>query len=322
MGNEIKSNDVVTDKANDKKVTTKVSELPVKSTSGISNNLAKLDLTTQEGMLAFETFAEQYIRSDKSGLKSKADVLSIFCRAQDLGLPFTGCAEHIHVINGKTGVDIHIIKALLSRAACYWECLKDYQALYEYTDGFNVFNEINLPEYCVRCNTKEEAEKFANDNPDSNKMYVYPVRYFRDLNGNTYKDYQLNNKQFQIIINKSQAAEVQKGGKIPVYRIPNQPIDYITQYKIYRNIAGVIMTSIGSYSYSEAMSAGLFEKDTYKKYPKILIGHRAFTLAARDIASDVLMGVMETTELKSISNTPLEDSDIVDAEVIHIEDTI
>lgn len=46
------------------------------------------------------------------------------------------------------------------------------------------------------------------------------------------------------------------------------------------------------------MTAGMFEKDTYKKYPKVLIGHRAFTYGARDIASDVIMGCMETTELK------------------------
>ena len=107
MNDASKTTDVVSN--NNPKVitTTRKGELPATQVSkGISSNLARLDLTTQEGMIAFETFAEQYIRSDKSGLKTKADVLSIFCRAQDLGLPFTGCAEHIHVINGKTGIDI------------------------------------------------------------------------------------------------------------------------------------------------------------------------------------------------------------------------
>ena len=70
------------------------------------------------------------------------------------------------------------------------------------------------------------------------------------------------------------------------------------------------------------MQAGFFEKDTYKKYPRILISHRAFTLAARDIASDVLMGVMETTELKIVNDTNLTPDDIAsfeDAEVIDVQ---
>ena len=81
------------------------------------------------------------------------------------------------------------------------------------------------------------------------------------------------------------------------------------------------MTAIGHFSYSDAVQAEMFEKDTYKKYPRILIGHRAFTLAARDIASDVLMGVMETTELKIVAGRELSSTDVTsieDAEVIEI----
>ena len=54
----------------------------------------------------------------------------------------------------------------------------------------------------------------------------------------------------------------------------------------------------------------MFEKDTYKKYPSIMIKIRAFTYGARDIASDVLFGVMETTELKIVSGVELSDKDV------------
>ena len=64
------------------------------------------------------------------------------------------------------------------------------------------------------------------------------------------------------------------------------------------------------------MTAGMFEKDTYKKYPKVLIGHRAFTYGARDIASDVIMGCMETTELKIISGKELNNTEIADFEEV------
>ena len=64
--------------------------------------------------------------SEKSGIKSVADGLAVLMRTQDLNLPFSTCLEHIHVINGKTGIDIHIAKSLLLRAGVVWECTKDY----------------------------------------------------------------------------------------------------------------------------------------------------------------------------------------------------
>lgn len=69
-------------------------------------------------------------------------------RAKDLALPFSTCIEHIHVVSGKTVIDIHIIKALLSKAQVIWECTHDYTCLYQYTDGNIAYNENNLPEYC------------------------------------------------------------------------------------------------------------------------------------------------------------------------------
>ena len=275
--------------------------------------LSKLDITTEAGMIAFENFAKQYIRSDKSGLKSTSDVLSIFCRAQDLQLPFTSCAEHIHVINGKTGIDIHLIKALLLRAACRWECLEDYQALYEYTDGFNVFNESSLPDYCIKCKSKKEVDELANK--DEDKLYVYPVRFYKDFSNNVYREYQLNGN-FQVVVNKSQAEQAVANKKVPIYRIPNVPVDYRTTYVIHRVIGGTEMVSKGTFTYSEAIAADMFTKDTYKKYSRVMIGHRAFTLAARDIASDLLFGVMETSELKVIAGVPVEDADFVEIQDI------
>ena len=48
---------------------------------------------------------------------------------------------------------------------------------------------------------------------------------------------------------------------------------------------------------------------SYRKYARVLISHRAFTLGARDIASDKLMGVMETSELKIVEGVDLSPSD-------------
>lgn len=71
------------------------------------------------------------------------------------------------------------------------------------------------------------------------------------------------------------------------------------------------------FSYNEAANAGLFEKDTYKKYPRILISHRAFAYGARDIASDYLMGVMTDDEIMEvIGNTNLDTDDFVNVEEV------
>lgn len=283
----------------------------------INGGLNTLNFFDSKQLIAAENFLTKIMRSEKGGIKSVNDGLAVLMRAQDLALPFSTCIEHIHVINGKTGVDIHVIKALLLRAGVTWKCLKDYAPLYEYTDGINVYMDNAIPDYCIKCLSSKEAdakakadiEKGINDN-----VYIYPVKWYQDFNGNVYKDYQLNTKQFGIAVNRQQANEIAKGGRNPVYRIPAKPVDYITEYEFHREINGIDTIAVGKFTYSEALTADLFSKDTYKKYPRILISHRAFTYGARDIASDVIFGVMETTELKIVNGSELNSEDVASVE--------
>lgn len=290
----------------------------------INGGLNTINFFDSKQLVAAENFLTKVMRSEKGGIKSVNDGLAVLMRAQDLGLPFSTCIEHIHVINGKTGVDIHVIKALLSRAGVSWRCLKDYAPLYEYTDGINVYVDNAFPDYAVRCISQKEAEAKAKADIEkgiNDFVYIYPVKWYQDFNGNIYKDYQLNTKQFGIAVNRQHANEIAKAGRNPVYRIANKPVDYITEYEFTRTINGKELTAIGKFTYSEALTADLFTKDTYKKYPRILISHRAFTYGARDIASDVIFGVMETTELKIVAGSELNDKDIAsieDAEAIEI----
>ena len=108
---------------------------------------------------------------------------------------------------------------------------------------------------------------------------------------------------------------IAKENKIPVIRIPAQPVNYIAKYEFRRIINNKYITAIGKFTFREAQQAEMFEKDTYKKYPSIMIKHRAFTLGARDIASDVLFGVMETKELKIINGAEFSGHDIEDQEI-------
>lgn len=275
-------------------------------------DLNRLNLFDETQLAAAENFLTKVMRSEKGGIKSVNDGLAVLMRAKDLNLPFSTCLEHIHVINGKTGVDVHIIKALLLRAGCTWECLKDYQPLYEYTDSINVYVDGSLPDYCVRCISSQEAEdKRSKAGDKDDKVYVYPVKFYKDFNGNVYREYQLNSK-CQLVANRSQAVEIQKSGKIPIFRIPSVPVDYVTEYHFTRWINDKCVFANSRFTFSEANAAGLFEKDTYKKYPRVLIQHRAFTYGARDIASDVLFGVMETSELKIVNSIDIDEQDVID----------
>lgn len=279
--------------------------------------LANVNLLDEKGIAQAEFFLKKILTSDKSGLKSVQDGLAIMMRAKDLNLPFSTCIEHVHVINGKTGVDVHIVKALLLRAGIVWNCTKDYVPQYQYTDGNTIYLETQLPDYVVKCRNAKEAEEKTNDDV----VGVYPLKYYADLKGNKYDEFQINDKCVRCI-NKIQAMKVASEGKFPVIRIAAQPIDFVTEYELHRfkSINGrvVEMTSKGHFSYSEAVAADLFTKDTYKKYPRILIGHRAFMYGARDIASDYLMGVMSDDEIMEvIGNTNLDSDDFVNIEEVN-----
>ena len=286
-----------------------------KQDTNVCTGFNALNLFDEKELAAAEVFLKRIMTTDKGGVKTVNEGLALLMRAQDLQLPFSSCIEHIHVINNKTGIDIHIMRSLLLRAGVTWECTKDYTPQYQYTDGNTIYLETQLPQYCVKCRTTKEAE----EKTDRETIGVYPVRWYQDLKGNIYNEFQINDKCV-IALNKQQALKLAAESKFPVLRVPAVPIDFVTEYKFTRRniILGekVTTTAIGRFSYSEAQQAELLSKDTYIKYARIMIGNRAFTLGARDIADDVLMGVMETSELKLVSDVPLDGTEFIDAEVL------
>ena len=275
----------------------------------VNTGLRVLNLLDERQLAEAELFLKKIIATDKGGIKSVNEGLAVLMRAQDLRLPFSTCIEHIHVINGKTGVDVHIIKSLLLRAGVTWECTKDYTPQYQYTDGNTIYLETQLPQYCVKCRTKKDAEEKTTDDV----VGVYPVKWYVDLKGNIYNEFQVSDKCV-VAINKQHAIKLAGESKYPIIRIAAQPIDYVTEYKFTRymliNGKERTMSATSRFSFSEAQQAELLTKDTYKKYARILISHRAFTLGARDIAADALMGVMESSELKIIEGIELEPNDV------------
>ena len=281
-----------------------------------ATGLRVLQLLDDKQLVAAENFIKRVMGSPKSGISNVQEGLAVLMRANDLQLPFSSCLEHIHVINGKTGVDIHIIKSLLSRAGVTWECTKDYAPQYQYTDGNTIYIETQLPQYCVKCRTAKEAEEFTKTNKDE-QIGVYPVKWYKDLANRIYNEFQVSDK-CAVAINKAHAKKLAAEGKFPIIRIPARPIDYVTEYKFtrYKIVNGVerVQTAISHFSLSEAQQAELTDKENYVKYPRIMVSIRAFTLGARDIGSDLLMGVMESGELKIVEDIDLspQDYEVID----------
>ena len=273
--------------------------------------LTAVNLFDEKQVASAEIFLKRFMGSEKGGIKSVNEGLALIMRAQDLQLPFSSCIEHIHIVSGKTVADIHIIKSLLSRAGVIWECTKDYTPQYQYTDGNTIYLETQIPQYCVKCRTAKEAIEATTDDV----VGIYPVQWYTDLKGNIYNEFEVSDKCVKAV-NRQHALKVANEGKFPVIRIPAQPVDFVTEYEFTRyymiNGKERIVTATSHYSFSEAQTAELFKKDTYVKYARIMIGHRAFIFGARDIANDILMGCMETTELKNVENAPISDVDFVE----------
>jgi len=214
-----------------------------------------------------------------TGVKSKGEALMIFQKAAELGIGAANAIPHIHLVNGKAGIDIHIVKAILSRpsSGVTWELIDDFKPLYNYSDGTNTYTNDTLPKNYVILsklsgNPQVEIEKANGNHP----VAIVP----------------------KVVIVK---------GK-PVRTI--EPIDYITTYKfkrVKRNLKGdwIEVTTTSSFKWSEAVAAKLpIDKNgeynsnsNWQKYRKLMLGIRAFTYGARDIASDLLLGTYETTEL-------------------------
>ena len=85
--------------------------------------------------IAFEKmrlFAREVIKSSLSPFKKEADVLVVLKRGAELGLPYGVSVNNIFPIGGKTGMSVHLHKALLENAGVYFELREDNIPIFYY----------------------------------------------------------------------------------------------------------------------------------------------------------------------------------------------
>ena len=85
-------------------------------------------------------------------------------------------------------------------------------------------------------------------------------------------------------------------------------VDYITTVRFYRfsKVINAVIEEDSSFTWGDAVAAQLTGKDVWKRYPKNMMYSRAYANGARRIAGDVLLGIYETEEMASVTNTPID----------------
>lgn len=240
-------------------------------------------------------FFLEITKAGDSGVKTLGDAILKYQKARELGIGWGNALPHIHTINSKAGIDTHIMKAILSNpnSGVTFKLIEDFVPIYNYTDGVDVYTEDTLPSI---------AEIIKRGDKDA-------------------------------------AAEVRKRGKIPVVIMPTKedyvetdangkkvkkvrhvvkPTDYRTTYLFTREkksgISGKLVTEEfkSSFTWSEALKTGkpydangqLNPSSPWQAWRKVMMRTKPFAIGAREIANDLLMGVMETTELYESENVP------------------
>ena len=211
-----------------------------KSTALVAQQEAVLNSVEVITLEKMRIFAKEVIKSGVSSFKKEADVIVVLIRGAELGLPYGVSVNNIFPINGKTGMSVHLHKALLTNAGVYFELIEDFVPVYNYgktTDkGFVVFGTT----------TATKVEGFQ----------VQP-----------------------LIVDRQTTYYFERETRLP--------------------LSGKIKTKkvTMSFKYSEAVQAGLTEKDVWVKYTRSLMKARAFTNGSTEIASDVVQGMYSINEL-------------------------
>jgi len=232
-------------------------------------------------------------KDPKTGLKSPHNAVMIYEKAKELKIGWANAISHMHFIKDKLGIDLHIIKAILSRpgTGVTWIKTEDYIPVYRYIDSSGSVwdNDLALPKDHKIVNSFPKKDDLSYDD-----ITTYVVR----IPTNTGTREKPN---WQIL-----------------------PSDFRTTYEFTRmkkHIDGTWITvkEIGRFSWLDAMaaqlpidSAGLLNANSnWQKYRRLMVATRAFTFGSREIASDLTLGAYETSELYDINGIKYDAKEII-----------
>jgi hypothetical protein len=257
---------------------TKSKDLKSENTSVITTN--PTNIVNKNFNFFDESVIDEIIKASAvTGIKNRGTFFILAQRAKELNIGMANAFSHMYSIKDKIGIDIHIIRSIIQRpgSGIKVELIKDYEPVYKYTDGNNIFEYDNLPpNYIV-------LPKLSN-NPDTDKyreLGKYPVTFLPTIET-------INGKKVKKLV----------------------PVDYATEYKFTRkkrDIDGswITETVISRFTWNDALVAqlpldkmGKINPDSaWYKYRKLMMKIRAYKFGATEIAGDLIMGNSEITEI-------------------------
>jgi hypothetical protein len=245
-------------------------EIAVSNKNSAISNSDRFNSSLLSKLEQDETLATIELLSKNSNqlkIGNKVDAFAIALNAKALNLPLITALQHCHFVNGKVGIDVHIIKSILLQSGIIkWEIVKDFAPIYTYTDGA----------IAISGNELSESHKITSK------------------------------------LNSPHADKIREEGYLPVVVVPNKdatPVveDRITIYKFTRLLKGKDKFSeiveFGEFRYSDAKRASLIKsKSAWENYPRVMMSHRAFTLGARSIGGDLLLGMYTYDEVLDMAD--------------------
>jgi len=262
-----------------------------------NNNNNSLVVATSNKLDAWKPLITSLVSDKTCGVKSEGDAYLVLLKAHELGIGFTNALAHVHIIKNKVGIDIHIIKAILSNPKSGVQTTRTFN--YEPIYRCILYNSVQ----CLSTELPETAIRVLklSGNPQIETLVAngkIPYRYVPDTKDSEH----------------------------------STPVDFITQYvfkRTYLNIKDEWETRehIETFKRSDAIraqlmldSTGQINKDSaWFKYEPLMIDHRCFTFGARAIASDLLMGTSSYDELLEVNGfSPSEITE--DGTIISITD--
>ena len=249
-------------------------------------------------------FFTDFVKNKNIGVNTPEEALGVYMACQELGIGFSMGVNHVHVIRGKTGIDVHIAKALLLRQDnIKWTKTLDFVGVYKYTSG----NAGDI--WVSHLKPTDFINWLRDEDPYYEKAIYAPT--------------------------KERFTEAKANGFIPIVCASSDgkltPFDYKTEYVFERvkmfNGKPYIQREVSSFSVSEAIQSGKYkpgEDSAWNAYLQVMVDHRAWFFGARAIADDLLMGaysVQELLEINDIKYNINQEGEIIDANVTIIEES-
>lgn len=261
----------------DDKVNNK-SELSLHQTSAPS--LSSNDFSEVSNAVAhlkeIKQLAEVFIKGGLCPIKNENDFTIAVITGKQLNLPFTTSINNIFPVNGKPGMSAHLMRALLLQNGISFNKDNDFEEIFVYYEGVKDA-EGNLVAKKIKVGDKEVPVPRGTD-------FLSNIDQTKYIVGNQAKN---------------------RGTKYTFTRKLKQIDGSYKDIKV-----------VSKFTMVDAVTAQLADGVNWTKYPQRMCDARSFTAGAREIASDILFGMMSLSELADANNVPYTITDSLEEEII------